>query len=154
MTVRRVASLEAIPLVTGRESTDLGAHSETVLVRVSDEDGLTGVGEADAPARIVRELVEMDDLFEWSRSLRSIVVGLDPFELAQTTPACCTGPTTTGAGGSVCTPSAPSTWPCTTSRGSSSGGRRTSSSAVPAGSRCARTQRSGPGARTDARSAR
>jgi L-alanine-DL-glutamate epimerase-like enolase superfamily enzyme len=82
MTVSRVASIEAIPLVTGREATDLDAGNETVLVRVSDENGVTGVGEADAPARIVRELVEMDDLFEWSRSLRSIVVGLDPFELA------------------------------------------------------------------------
>jgi L-alanine-DL-glutamate epimerase-like enolase superfamily enzyme len=40
------------------------------------------VGEADAPARAVRELVAMDDLFEWSRGLRSIVLGLDPFELA------------------------------------------------------------------------
>ena len=41
-----------------------------------------GVGEADAPARVVRELVEMADLFAWSRGLRSVVIGLDPFELA------------------------------------------------------------------------
>jgi L-alanine-DL-glutamate epimerase-like enolase superfamily enzyme len=81
MTPCRVAHVEAIPLVTGREPTDLDAGNETVLVRVIDEDGRFGVGECDAPARVVRELVEMDDLFEWSRGLRSIVVGLDPFEL-------------------------------------------------------------------------
>jgi L-alanine-DL-glutamate epimerase-like enolase superfamily enzyme len=78
----RVAEVEAIPLVTGSGPTDLDAGNETVLVRVTDEEGRTGVGEADAPARVVRELVEMDDLFEWSRGLRSVVVGLDPFELA------------------------------------------------------------------------
>jgi L-alanine-DL-glutamate epimerase-like enolase superfamily enzyme len=82
VSVSRVADVEAIPLVTGREPTDLDAGNETVLVRVTDEDGRVGVGEADAPARAVRELVAMDDLFEWSRGLRSIVVGLDPFELA------------------------------------------------------------------------
>jgi L-rhamnonate dehydratase len=80
--VSRVVDVEAIPLVTGREPTDLDASNETVLVRVSDAEGRVGVGEADAPARAVRELVEMDDLFEWSRGLRSIVVGMDPFELA------------------------------------------------------------------------
>jgi L-rhamnonate dehydratase len=77
----RVEHVEAIPLVTSREPTDLDAGNETVLVRVTDADGRTGIGECDAPARVVRELVEMDDLFEWSRGLRSIVVGLDPFEL-------------------------------------------------------------------------
>ena len=82
MSVSRVVDVEAIPLVAGSGPTDLDASNETVLVRVTDEDGLVGVGEADAPARVVRELVHMDDLFEWSRGLRSIVVGLDPFELA------------------------------------------------------------------------
>ena len=82
MTPSRVVDVEAIPLVTGSGPTDLDAGNETVLVRVTDEDGRVGVGEADAPARVVRELVQMDDLFEWSRGLRSIVVGLDPFELA------------------------------------------------------------------------
>lgn len=82
MTPCPVAHVEATPLVTGREPTDLDAGNETVLVRVIDEEGRVGVGECDAPARVVRELVEMDDLFEWSRGLRSIVVGLDPFELA------------------------------------------------------------------------
>ena len=82
MTASRVVDVEAIPLVTGAGPGDLDAGNETVLVRVTDEDGRVGVGEADAPARIVQELVEMDDLFEWSRGLCSIVVGLDPFELA------------------------------------------------------------------------
>ena len=44
--------------MTGHEPSDLDAGNETVLVRVTDEDGLVGVGESDAPARVVRELVE------------------------------------------------------------------------------------------------
>jgi L-rhamnonate dehydratase len=64
MTPSRVVDVEAIPLVAGTGPTDLDASNETLLVRVTDEDGLVGVGEADAPARVVRELVEMDDLFE------------------------------------------------------------------------------------------
>ena len=87
VTPSRVVDVEAIPLVTGSGPTDLDAGNETVLVRVTDEDGRVGVGEADAPARVVRELVEMDDLFEWSRGLRSIVVGLDPSSWPRTTRA-------------------------------------------------------------------
>lgn len=82
MSVCRVAAVEAIPLVTCHDPTDLDAGNEALIVRVTDEEGRVGVGECDAPARAVRELVEMNDLFEWSRGLRSIVVGLDPFELA------------------------------------------------------------------------
>lgn len=77
-----VADVEAIVLHVADEAGDLDASHETIVVRVTDAEGRAGVGEADAPARVVRELVVMDDLFEWSRGLRSIVIGLDPIELA------------------------------------------------------------------------
>ncbi|CAA9552474.1 MAG: L-alanine-DL-glutamate epimerase (EC [uncultured Thermoleophilia bacterium] len=79
-----VVEVEAIPLVTSAAFGDLDASRETIVVRVVDADGRVGVGEADAPAQVVRELVQMDDLFSWSRGLRSIVVGRDPFELQAT----------------------------------------------------------------------
>ena len=67
----RIAEVEAIPLRAPRaDPTDLDASTETVLVRIVDEDGVIGIGEADAPAGVVRELVLMDDLFAWSRGLR------------------------------------------------------------------------------------
>ena len=80
MTPSRVVDVEAIPLVAGSGPTDLDASNETVLVRVTDEGGLVGVGETDAAARAVGELVGMDDLLDWSRGLRSIAVGLDPYD--------------------------------------------------------------------------
>jgi L-rhamnonate dehydratase len=125
-----------------------------VLVRVSDEDGLTGVGEADAPARIVRQLVEMDDLFEWSRSLRSIVVGLDPFELAANHARMLYGTHYHGRRGLGVHAVSAVDMALHDLAGKQLGRPSTSCSAVPAGSRCSRTPRSGPAARTDARSVR
>jgi L-alanine-DL-glutamate epimerase-like enolase superfamily enzyme len=154
MTVSRVAGVEAIPLVTGREPGDLDAGNETVLVRVTDEDGRIGVGEADAPARIVRELVEMDDLFEWSRGLRSIVVGLDPFELAANHARMLRETQYHGRRGLGVHAISAVDMALYDLAGNNSNGPPTSSSAVPVGPRSAPTRRSGRGARTGARSAR
>jgi L-alanine-DL-glutamate epimerase-like enolase superfamily enzyme len=77
-----VVELEAVPLVTSGALGDLDGNRETVLVRATDAEGRVGVGEADAPAQVVRELVHMEDLFEWSRGLRSVVLGADPVQAA------------------------------------------------------------------------
>ena len=61
------------------DSTDLDSSSETVVVVIHDEEGRIGIGEADAPAAIVRDLVMMDDIHAWSRGLRSQLIGRDPF---------------------------------------------------------------------------
>jgi L-alanine-DL-glutamate epimerase-like enolase superfamily enzyme len=79
--VSRVVQLEVIHLRSEGEAVGLDGSSETVVVRVVDEDGRAGIGEADAPGAVVRELVEMDDLHAWSRGLRGLLVGCDPFEL-------------------------------------------------------------------------
>ncbi len=60
---------------------DLDGSNETVLVRIRDEQGRVGVGEADAPAAAVRELVLMEDVHAWSRGLRGMLLGRDPFEI-------------------------------------------------------------------------
>ena len=78
----RIAEVEAIPLRAPRaDPTDLDASTETLLLRIVDEDGVVGIGEADAPADVVRELVSMDDVFAWSRGLRNVLLGRDPFEI-------------------------------------------------------------------------
>ena len=80
-----IADVEALVVSAGAaHGADLDGSSETVVVRVIDDDGRAGIGEADAPARIVRELVRMDDLFDWSRGLRGVLVGRDPFEIRAT----------------------------------------------------------------------
>lgn len=79
--VSRIAEVEAIHLRADLDPDSLDGSSETIVVRITDEDGVAGIGEADAPAEIVRELVEMDDLHPWSRGLRGMLLGRDPFEL-------------------------------------------------------------------------
>jgi L-rhamnonate dehydratase len=77
-----ISSVEAIALrAPTADPDDLDGSAETVVVRVVDEDGRAGIGEADAPATVVRELVRMQDAHAWSRGLASVLVGRDPFQL-------------------------------------------------------------------------
>jgi L-alanine-DL-glutamate epimerase-like enolase superfamily enzyme len=78
----RIANVEAIPLKSpAADPRDNDGSAETILVRVTDENGLVGIGETDAPARVIRELILMDDFISWSRGLRNILLGRDPFEM-------------------------------------------------------------------------
>ena len=77
-----IADVEAIVLrAPVSDPNDLDSSSETVVVVIHDEDGTVGIGEADAPAPVVGELVLMDDRHAWSRGLRSVMLGRDPFEI-------------------------------------------------------------------------
>ncbi len=76
----RIVEVEAIALRAPRDPDDLDSSSETIVVRLTDEEGRTGIGEADAPALAVRELVLMEDAHAWSRGLRGLLLGRDPFE--------------------------------------------------------------------------
>jgi L-rhamnonate dehydratase len=81
--VARIAEVDAIPLrAPAVDPADLDSSRETVVVRITDQEGRTGIGEADAPVGAVRELVLMDDVFAWSRGLRGALLGADPFEIA------------------------------------------------------------------------
>jgi L-rhamnonate dehydratase len=73
-----IAEVEAIPLRARVDPGDLDSSSETLVVRLTDEDGRTGIGEADGPADVVRRLVLMEDVHAWSRGLRNVLLGRDP----------------------------------------------------------------------------
>jgi L-alanine-DL-glutamate epimerase-like enolase superfamily enzyme len=78
-----IAAVEAIVLrAPPPGEPDLDGSRETVVVRIVDGDGRAGIGEADAPAAAVRELVLMDDVHGWSRGLAGMLHGRDPFEIA------------------------------------------------------------------------
>lgn len=78
----RIAAVEALVLRAPEvDRSDLDSSAETVVVRLTDEAGREGIGEADAVARAVRELVEMEDVHGWSRGLAGILVGRDPFPM-------------------------------------------------------------------------
>jgi L-alanine-DL-glutamate epimerase-like enolase superfamily enzyme len=77
-----IASLEVIPIVTpALNVADCDGSADTVVVRVTDEAGRQGIGEADAPGEVVKAFIEMPDVHLWSRNMDALVLGRDPFEL-------------------------------------------------------------------------
>ncbi|MDX6368873.1 MAG: hypothetical protein QOG93_375 [Gaiellaceae bacterium] len=77
-----IADLEVIPIATPAvNAADCDGSADTVIVRVTDEQGRTGIGEADAPATLIQAFVEQPNLHVWSQSPRDLLLGADPFEL-------------------------------------------------------------------------
>ncbi|MBL8580551.1 MAG: mandelate racemase/muconate lactonizing enzyme family protein [Mesorhizobium sp.] len=79
----RIDRIEAIPVVSPASSaTDLDGTADTIIVKVFDEDGRYGFGEADAPPSAVKSFIEMPTAHLWSRNASEILVGEDPLEIA------------------------------------------------------------------------
>lgn len=81
--VSRIARIEAIPVISPAGSAnDLDGTADTVIVKVHDEDGRFGFGEADAPPSVVKSFIDMPTAHLWSRNTGEILVGEDPVEIA------------------------------------------------------------------------
>jgi L-alanine-DL-glutamate epimerase-like enolase superfamily enzyme len=82
MSIARIADVEVIPIVAPALNVeDCDGSADTVIVRVTDEDGRVGIGEADAPPVPVKAFIEMPSAHVWSRNVRELLLGHDPFEL-------------------------------------------------------------------------
>jgi len=76
-----VVDVQAIPLRAPSETGDgLDTIAETILVVLTDAEGRQGVGEADAPAQVVKALIDMPSEHLWSRGFRDLLTGADPVE--------------------------------------------------------------------------
>ncbi len=73
--------MEVIQLKAGGESDAMDSSANTVIVRLTDENGLAGIGEADAPASVVESFLEMPTEHVWSQNPRSLLLGSDPVEI-------------------------------------------------------------------------
>jgi len=79
----KIAKLEIIPIASPDSSaTDLDGTTDTVIVKISDEAGRFGIGEADAPPQVVKSFLEMPTAHLWSRNVSEILLGSDPLEAA------------------------------------------------------------------------
>jgi L-rhamnonate dehydratase len=77
-----ITALEVIPLATPHElADDLDGTVDTVLVRLADADGRTGIGEADAPPDVVKAFIEMPSAHLWSQNSAQVLIGADPVEV-------------------------------------------------------------------------
>ena len=76
-----IAEVEIIPLANPVPNPkDLDGTTETVIVRITDENGLSGIGECDAPALVVKAFLEMPTQHLWSSNASEILIGADPVE--------------------------------------------------------------------------
>ena len=81
--ISRIARLEVIPIFSPASSAnDLDGTTDTVIVKIHDEDGRFGFGEADAPPSVVKSFLEMPTAHLWSRGAGEILIGEDPLEIA------------------------------------------------------------------------
>ena len=79
----KIASVEVIPVAAPEQARDdLDGTVDTVILRVTDEDGRHGIGETDAPPAVVKSFVEMPTAHLWSRNLTEVLIGQDPLETA------------------------------------------------------------------------
>ena len=56
---------------------------ETVVVRLTDEDGHVGIGDAYAAPGVVKAFLEMPTMHMWSRNTAAILIGADPMDVAR-----------------------------------------------------------------------
>ena len=79
----RIAAVEVIPVASpGQAQNDLDGTLDTVIVRLTDEEGRTGIGEADGPPEVIKAFIEMPTAHLWSRNASEILLGADPVETA------------------------------------------------------------------------
>jgi L-alanine-DL-glutamate epimerase-like enolase superfamily enzyme len=78
-----IARVEVLPLALPREEADaLDSTVDTVVVRLTDAEGRSGIGEADAPPIVVKEFIEMRTGHLWSQTMAALLIGADPVEIA------------------------------------------------------------------------
>jgi L-alanine-DL-glutamate epimerase-like enolase superfamily enzyme len=79
----KIDRIEVIPVVSPVQSAnDLDGTTDTVIVKVFDQDGRYGFGEADAPPAVVKSFLEMPTAHLWSRNASEMLIGQDPLEIA------------------------------------------------------------------------
>jgi L-alanine-DL-glutamate epimerase-like enolase superfamily enzyme len=78
----RLEKLEVIPLrVQGSDVDDCDGTVDSVLIRLTDDEGRTGIGESDASPEAVKAFLEMPTAHMWARRAFEIIQGQDPREI-------------------------------------------------------------------------
>jgi len=78
-----IEKIEVIPLrVGGSDIEDCDGTVDTVVVRLTDSEGRTGIGESDASPEVVKAFLEMPTAHIWQKRASEILIGSDPVEIA------------------------------------------------------------------------
>ena len=77
-----IAKVELLPVATpGDSSGECDGTVDTFVIRITDEDGLSGIGECDAPPSVVKAFIEMPSAHIWSLNPVLLLIGRDPLEI-------------------------------------------------------------------------
>ena len=78
-----IEKIEVIPLRIGDvDAEDCDGTGDTVVVRLTDKDGRTGIGESDASPEAVKAFLETPTAHIWARRASEVLEGSDPIEIA------------------------------------------------------------------------
>jgi L-rhamnonate dehydratase len=78
----KITAVEVIPLRIPQHNIDIAdGIQDDVLVRVSTDEGINGIGEADSSPLVVKAIVEAWPSWPRCRGLRDILIGQDPFNV-------------------------------------------------------------------------
>ena len=76
-----VATVEALVVsVPALGNAFAEGEEETLLVRVTDENGTYGIGECPCTPQVIKSMVDQETIHFWSQGIADIVVGADPLE--------------------------------------------------------------------------
>jgi L-rhamnonate dehydratase len=78
----KITEVEAVPLrVPVINSDHLDGSQDDLVIRIETDKGLEGIGEVDASPEIVKAIVEAPASHAWSRGLREMLLGENPFDV-------------------------------------------------------------------------
>jgi L-alanine-DL-glutamate epimerase-like enolase superfamily enzyme len=81
--VSRIVDIETYSLVAPVDrSADLDGSNATFVVRITDDEGYSGIGECDGPPLLIEAAFETPNMHTWSQGLRPLLIDVDPTEIA------------------------------------------------------------------------
>ena len=83
MSTAKIANVEALHIAMPADRTWFErGYDETLVVRITDENGLTGIGDCYASPSPVKAFIEMPTRDMWSHNMVDLLVGADPIDVA------------------------------------------------------------------------
>lgn len=78
----KITKIESIPLrVPNVDATANDGAQETIVVKIHTDEGITGIGEVDASAWMVKAVLEAPSCHNWSLSFQEMLLGENPLDV-------------------------------------------------------------------------
>ena len=78
----KISKIECLELRAPQaNAADCDGAVDTAVIRVTADNGVYGLGEADAPPNAIAALLETPSAHIWSMSIRDLLIGVNPIEV-------------------------------------------------------------------------